>query len=86
MSTSSVIKVNFCNYIKKKISIHPATDKNIKEKKKQKKKKQNKPKNTIKKRELLLYQDKTPPQNTPETLYLCLTLYFLSQLGGFDLK
>lgn len=47
MSTSSVIKVNFCNYIKKKISIHPATDKNIKEKKK---KEQNKPKNTIKKR------------------------------------
>lgn len=37
MSTSSVIKVNFCNYIKKKISIHPATDKNIKEKKKKSK-------------------------------------------------
>lgn len=41
MSTSSVIKVNFCNYIKKKISIHPATDKNIKEKKKKKKSKTN---------------------------------------------
>lgn len=35
-STLSVIKVNFCNYIKKKISIHPATDKNIKEREKNK--------------------------------------------------
>lgn len=35
----SVIKVNFCNYIKKKkFSIHPATDKNIEEKKKKKQK------------------------------------------------
>lgn len=71
MSTLSVIKVNFCNYIKKKKSQY--IQQLIKTLKEEKKKKAKQTKNTIMKTKITTVVPGQNSQNNPETLYLCLS-------------
>lgn len=84
MLTLSVIKVNFCNYIKKKKQKSQYIQQLIKTLKK--KQKQTKTTITI---QNCLYQDKNSPKQSGDSssfILVFLTLYFLSQLSGIYLN